>query len=433
MIVYNLPEFKVPKLEKPKKIILQFQKDKLFWLLIIVILLSSVFGFLAGSIAGSHSYVRVADYLDKMGLGVNQPTIAEKGIYVPQTSHEQAIIKAVKQASPAVVSIIVIKDLPATEQYYYSPFDSFGPFFEFEIPLYGQEGAERQQTSGGTGFIVSEDGMVLTNKHVVLDDEAEYVVLTSDGERFSAQVLARDPIQDIAILSIKQEGEELRSFSSVKLGDSEKIQIGQTAIAIGNVLGKYQNTISTGVISGLGRTITASGGGFYETLEDIIQTDTAINKGNSGGPLLNLRGEVIGINTAIDVEGQNIGFSIPINKAKIGIEQVKETGEIVYPFLGVRYIVINKQIQEDNDLLVDYGALITGDRDNLAIVKGSAADKAGLKEGDILLELEGEKITTNNSLAKIIVKYSPEDEVSFKFLREKEEKTISIVLGKRTE
>ncbi|MCK4860168.1 MAG: PDZ domain-containing protein, partial [Candidatus Omnitrophica bacterium] len=209
----------------------------------------------------------------------------------------------------------------------------------------------------------------------------------------------------------------------------DKLQIGQTAIAIGYVLGRYQNTVSVGVISGLGRTVTASGGGFFETLEDIIQTDAAINKGNSGGPLLNLKGEVIGINTAIDVEGQNIGFAIPINKAKRDIEQVKEIGKIVYPFLGIRYVVINEDIQKGNDLSVGYGAWIISEGEEPAVVPGSAAAKAGLREGDIILEFNNEKITTENHLAKIIVKYEPGDKVVLKVFRNEKEIILEATLG----
>jgi S1-C subfamily serine protease len=184
----------------------------------------------------------------------------------------------------------------------------------------------------------------------------------------------------------------------------------------------------------LGRTITASGGGLVETLEDVIQTDAAINKGNSGGPLLNLKGEVIGINTAMVEEAQTIGFAIPINKAKKDIEQVKTSGKISYPFLGVRYVLINEEIQKKNNLPVDYGAWVQkGSGGEAAIFPGSAAEKAGLKEGDIILEFNGEKITTENTLAKIIMKYNPGDKVTLKILREGKEKIVEVTLGERNE
>jgi serine protease Do len=253
--------------------------------------------------------------------------------------------------------------------------------------------------------------------------------LTNDGKRYSAKVLARDTIRDLAILKV-----EGGPFPTLKLGDSDKLQIGQTVIAIGNALGEFRNTVSVGVISGLGRRVTASGGGIIETIEDVIQTDAAINRGNSGGPLLNLKGEVIGVNFAMASGAENIGFAIPINKAKKDIEQVKTTGKIVFPFLGVRYVIINDQIQKENNLPVNYGAwIVKGERGEPAIFPGSAAEKVGLKEGDIILEFNGEKITSENPLAKIIMKYDPGDKVTLKILRQNKEFSLEVVLGERSE
>ena len=354
-----------------------------------VILVSIIFGFLAGAVSSTFFYFQIKNYLEK--LNINLPPV-----YVPQTSEEQKIIDVVKEFSPAVVSVIISKEI-----------------------------------GGGTGFIVSEDGLVLTNKHVVLDEKADYTVFTNDGKKFSAKVLARDPLQDLAVLKIEQVGTE--PFSVVKLGDSDRLESGQTVIAIGNALGEFRNTVSVGVISGLGRKITASGGDFVETLEDVIQTDAAINKGNSGGPLLNLKGEVIGVNTAMALEAQSIGFAIPINKAKKDIEQVKNSGKIVYPFLGIRYVLVNEKIKEENNLSKDYGVLIIrGGNGEPAIDPGSAAEKAGLRAGDIVLEFNNEKITTENSLAKIIIKYNPRDKVVLKILRGEKEINTELILGERS-
>jgi serine protease Do len=261
--------------------------------------------------------------------------------------------------------------------------------------------------------------MVLTNKHVVLDEKADYTVFTNDGQKFPAKVIAKDPLQDLAIIKI----ESNEKFTPIKLGDSDNLEIGQTVIAIGNALGEFRNTVSVGVISGLGRTVTASGGGFIETIEDVIQTDAAINKGNSGGPLLNLKGEVIGINTAMALGAQNIGFAIPINKAKKDIEQVKTLGKIVYPFLGVRYLLINERVQKEYNLGVNYGALVK------EVIPQSPAFKAALKEKDIILEFNGEKITPENSLKKIIEKYNPGDKVFLKILRKGQKKIFEVILG----
>ena len=442
MSFYDLPELKIPKIKFPK-----FWRKRLFWFLILTIFVSSVFGFLAGLASLNYLEKSIKDYLNKLNIEIPQAQedIGKEVSYLPQTLQEAAIIKTVKEVSPAVVSIVITKDVPIMEEYYINPFKEFEEFFgegfEFQVPQFRQKGVEKQEIGGGTGFIVSEDGLILTNRHVVLDKEADYTVFTNDGRKFPAEVLARDPVQDLAVLKIEKTNEvdnkgklKIQPFPIVKLGDSSQLQIGQTVIAIGNVLGEFRNSVSVGVISGLGRTITASGGGLVETLEDVIQTDAAINKGNSGGPLLNLKGEVIGINTAMVLEAQNIGFAIPINQAKKDIEQVKKFGKIVYPFLGVRYVLITEQIKQENNLSVDYGALIIqGKQGEAAIFPDSAAEKAGLKEGDIILEFNEEKITPENSLAKIIMKYNPGDKITLKILRQEKEEIIELTLGERSE
>ena len=360
-----------------------------------------------------------------------QPQVIEK--YIPQTTQEQMIVDIVKKYQDAVVSVIASKDLPVLEQYYANPFEGFGfpgDLFGqgFQIPQYRQKGTEKQEVSSGTGFIVSPDGLVLTNKHVVSDEGAEFTVLMNNGDKYSAKVLAVDPVQDIAVLKV-----EKKNLPAVALGDSDSIQVGQTVIAIGNSLGEFRNTVSVGVVSGLRRTITAQGGGEVETLEDLIQTDAAINPGNSGGPLINLKGEVIGINTAMTQGAQNIGFALPINKAKKDLEQVKKTGKISYPFLGVRYVLIDKDLQKKNNLSVDYGALVVrGEtQTDLAVTPGSPADITGIVENDIILEANGKKITKDNSLAKIIQASSVGDKLTLKILHKGEEKTITATLVER--
>ena len=429
MIDYQLPKFEFKKLKsspsKPKKKggikFPQFWKNQTFLILIISIFVSSIFGFLAGAISGSIFHLEIREYLSQFPsektVEVDKETIIEKE-YIPQTTQEEAIIRVVNQSSPAIVSIVITQYV---EEYYFLPFE--------EVPF--QRKVEKREVGGGSGFIVSEEGMILTNKHVFMSDDAEYTVLTIDGRSFAAQVLARDPVQDLAILKI----EDSKPFPTVKLGNSDKLQVGQTVIAIGNVLGEFRNSVSLGVVSGLGRTITASGGGLVATIEDVIQTDAAINKGNSGGPLLNLKGEVIGVNTATVLAAENVSFAIPINKAKRGIEQVKTLGKIVYPFLGIRYVIITDQIQKENNLAVSYGAWIVSgiESGEPAIFPGSAAQTAGLQEGDIVLEFNGKKITTDNSLAKIIMNYNPGETVVLKIYREGKEKIISVTLGERSE
>ncbi|MCH7759077.1 trypsin-like peptidase domain-containing protein [Patescibacteria group bacterium] len=362
-------------------------------------------------------------------------------------SDESDAVMAVAKVSPSVVSIVVSKYV---RKYYgsYSPqpsdyfFDDFfgsnWPFnFSFErgpgiptpIPSPEEGKLEKREVGGGTGFVISSDqGLILTNKHVVSDTEATYTIVSNDGEKYAAEVLSRDPFNDMAILKIKNPDFNL---PEVKLGDSDQLKIGQTVIAIGNALGEYRNTVTKGVISGISRRVVAGDAtGRSEILENVIQTDAAINFGNSGGPLINLQGEVIGINTAISQQGQLISFAIPINQAKVVVESVEKYGRIVRPFLGIRYILINEQIAKVNNLSINYGALIIrGRRDiDLAVIPGSPANKAGLVENDIILELNGEKITEERSLAKEIQKYKPGDAVELKVLHQGEEKTVTAVL-----
>jgi serine protease Do len=416
--------------------------------IILTVVISFITSALVGLVAGGLGYNLVKDLeqikeTTRALSGSTEGTFSEGGkssSAVP--SREEAIVQVVKEAAPAVVSIIVTKDLPVIEKYYqeYDPFkgddflrkffgdDFFAPF-KFRIPQYRQKGTEKREIGGGTGFIVSSDGLILTNKHVVADPEADYTVLTNEGEKIPAEVLARDPVQDIAILKIDK-----NNLPVVKLGNSDEVQIGQTVIAIGNALGEFRNTVSVGVISGLKRSIVASGGlGESEQLSEVIQTDAAINRGNSGGPLLNLKGEAIGINVAMAQGAENIGFALPINKAKRDIEQVKKHGKITYPFLGVRYILITPKIQKENNLSVDYGALIIrGENpEDLAVIPGSPADQAGLVENDIILEVNGEKVSQDNSLAKLIQKYQIGDLVKLKVLHKGKEKMVEVELGER--
>ncbi|PIW91515.1 MAG: hypothetical protein COZ91_00910, partial [Candidatus Nealsonbacteria bacterium CG_4_8_14_3_um_filter_39_7] len=250
MSLYDLPEINISKIKENKLKLEDFLKDKSILFIIFVFILSSAFGFIAGVI--SNDYLS-SDIRQKLAqLNAKFPELQDnigKGIaeeYQPQTSQEEKIIQAVKSVSPAVVSIIISKDVPIMEQRFVNPFGDieqlFGQPFGFSIPEYYQKGTEKKEVGGGTGFIVSEDGMILTNKHVVSDEKAEYTVFTNDGKKFLAKVLARDQVQDIAIIQVVQ-GENIK-FPTVQLGDSENLQIGQSVIAIGNALGEFKNTVS---------------------------------------------------------------------------------------------------------------------------------------------------------------------------------------------
>src|SRR3989344_4716833 len=273
----------------------------------------------------------------------NIPPLAKeetKELEIGALSRDVLIGDIVNRISPAVVSVIATKDIPVIEQYFVNPFpkdDLFGNLFpDIKIPQYRENGTEKRQVSSGTGFFATSDGFLITNKHVVADKAAEYSIVTNEGKTMSTKVVARDPLHDVAILKVDPDasvGAGGNNFPFVSLGDSDSVKIGHTAIAIGNTLGEFQNTVSIGIISGLKRNITVSGGGIAEELTDLIQTDAAINPGNSGGPLLSLKGEAVGLNTAVAQGAENVGFALPINQIKKGLSDAQKFGKIIYPFL----------------------------------------------------------------------------------------------------
>lgn len=418
-------------------------KKTLAILFVLAIIISSVFGAGAGFLAGVASdQFNLPAWFEENILKEKIIKQTESGDKIITMEEESAVIAVVDKVSPAVVSIIVSKDLPKIEQY--NPFgdDFFRQFFGdgfsdfFSAPQYRQNGTEKQEIGGGTGFFVSSDGYIVTNKHVVYDETAEYTVLMNDEIKYEARILARDSVTDLAILKVdvaaaKAAGKKADNFPTVELGDSANLKVGQTVIAIGNALGEFRNTVSTGVISGLSRSITASGAGIGgEQLAGVIQTDASINPGNSGGPLLDIAGRVIGINTAIVQNAQNIGFAIPINEVKNTIESVKKNGRIIRPWLGVRYVQINKLIADANQLKFDYGALIMRgqNKTDLAVIPGSPADKAGLTENDIILEVNGKKIDEDNPLAKALSKFKVGEEITLKVFRKGKEENIKVKL-----
>ncbi|MFA5360596.1 MAG: trypsin-like peptidase domain-containing protein [Candidatus Paceibacterota bacterium] len=384
---------------------------------------SFVFGFLGG-IFSSRYYL--GDNLRSNSAGENLEERQLEG----ENDYEGKILEVIKKSENSVVSVIATKDLPVIEEYYINPFEGFGgldPFgFYFRVPQYRQKGIEPREISAGSGFIIDSRGYIITNRHVVEDSEASYTVLMNDGKKYTAKIIARDPVEDFAILKIEKSG-----LTPLSLGDSTSLSLGQTVIAIGNALGEFQNTVSRGVISGLSRSVQVIDNyGEMVVLNDVIQTDAAINEGNSGGPLLNLKGEVIGVNVAKVSGAENIGFAIPINKVKNAAKQAIETGKIKVPYLGVRYILINPAIQEEKQLSVDYGALLSrGENNEPAVEENSPAWQAGLEEGDIILEINNQKIDQSNQLATFVRQYNVGDKVVLKILRDDETLTKEIVLG----
>lgn len=341
------------------------------------------------------------------------------------SEYDRLTIEAVKKVAPSVVSIVISKYLPRIKSIYPAPF--FNPFLFGEV----EEGQrEKVSVGGGSGIIVHPDGLILTNKHVVFDSDAEYTVLTTEGEEYPAKVLSRDPINDVAVIKIGAKG-----LTSARLGNSSKLELGQTVIAIGNALGMFSNTVSKGIISGLSRSISASlgGDGAMEHLRGVLQTDVAINQGNSGGPLINLDGEVIGINTAIIAGAQNIGFSIPINWAKQDLEDIIKYGRIVKPFIGLQYIMINKKLRKQYNLPTESGALVVRDHTprSVAVVRNSPAEKAGIKENDIVLELNDQKLTEQSDFSDMLQKFKVGEEINLTVLRNGKELKLKTTLEER--
>lgn len=347
----------------------------------------------------------------------------------PVQSQEDMVVAVVEKTNPAVVSIVISREVPVYETYIeqnQNPFGDLFPNFNFNIPQYRQKGTEKKDIGGGSGFLVTNDGLIVTNRHVVDLTGVEFRVFTNDGKEYQATVLAKDPVLDIAFIKITG-----KNFPYLTIGNSDNLQVGHTVIAIGNALAEFKNTVSVGVISGLSRSLTAGdNSGKTEFLDHVIQTDAAINPGNSGGPLLNLRGEVIGVNVAMAQGSQSIGFALPINSVKSAIDSVKKTGKIVRPYLGVRYVVIDKAMQQANSLAVDYGVLVKAgaNANELAVLPGSPADKAGIVENDIILFVDGVKLTAETNLASIIRTKKVGQRVALRVLSKGVEKNVYVTL-----
>ena len=271
--------------------------------------------------------------------------------------------------------------------------------------------------AAGTGFILSSDGYIATNKHVVANATKIGVILDDGSTYEDVELIGTDPINDFAIVKIK----DVKDLTPIKIGDSKTTNIGQQVVAIGNALGTYQNSVTSGIISGKGRSLTASDSSrtTYETLSDMIQTDAAINGGNSGGPLVNAAGEVIGINTAYASQGNNVGFAIPINSVKGIMAGVLKDGKFERAVLGVRYQTITPLIAKEKKLDVTAGAYVKGSNNASAVIKGSAGDKAGIKDGDIITAVNGTKIGTAGSLGSLIGEYAVGDTVKLEVYRDK--------------
>jgi S1-C subfamily serine protease len=326
-------------------------------------------------------------------------------------TEENVVTSVAEKVSPAVVTVSYKRETPVMERYFLDPFGMFG----------GRRATgevDTEQVDIGSGFIVDKSGLVVTNKHVVSQGvPSDYKIVLKDDSEHQVEKIWRDPVNDLAILKIS--GEE---FDAIEMGDSDKLKVGNFVVAIGTALGEFRHTVTTGVVSGLGRGITA-GDGFTgaEKLDNVIQTDAAINPGNSGGPLLNSVGQVIGVNVAVSAGANNIGFALPINVVKESLDNFNTTGQFDRPFFGVRYQLISKEQGILNN--VPAGAYV------VEVVKDSSADKAGIVKGDIITKFDGKEMKDDKTgLAGLLGKKKIGDKVEVEVYRDKELKKILVEL-----
>jgi serine protease Do len=379
--------------------------------IVLIIIVASVFG---GAISDRLYGLK---FLDKFLPKNLLPSITNQRIL----TEESVVIDVVDKVGPSVVTVGM------TQTQSVNPFEGnpfFDPFGFFSAP---QGQSQKVEQDIGSGFIIDKSGLIVTNKHVVADTQATYKVFTSDDKEYEVQKIYRDPVNDMAILKINPPaspagGSAGPGFKPVELGDSDKLKVGQFVIAIGTALGEFRQTVTTGVVSGLGRGITAGSAyeGYVEKLDNVIQTDAAINPGNSGGPLLNSGGQVIGVNAAIASQGQNIGFAIPINVVKEAINNFNKTGKFERPYLGVRYRMISQKLALLND--VPQGAYV------VEVVSGSPAEKAEVKVEDIITKFDDQTVNENSDLAKMINQKKVGDSVKLKIWRNGQELELSITL-----
>ena len=355
-------------------------------------------------------------------ISKNESTLSEmqKGITevkqkqdLPEESElewlQKNITNIAKDISPSVVSIVIKKDLVIYRS---------DPFGFFQQPV----GSVERKVWGGTGFFVKSDGTIITNKHVVQDTESIYTVITSDDSEYDAKVLALDPINDIAIMKIESET-TFTPLSIIK--DKNTTKLGQFVLAIWNALSEFQNSVSLWIISWKNRTIETIDG----KLGWLLQTDAAINPGNSWGPLVNLKWEVIGINTAIADRSEWIGFSIALNQDKVNymLDSIASDGRIKRPFIGIAYVPVSPWVQSELWLSVNYWAYIIDEPGS--IIEWSSAQQAGIEPGDTILEIDGQKVDTRNDFNTLIQNRIPGQEVTLKIMKSSwEEREVKLKL-----
>ena len=320
------------------------------------------------------------------------------------SADEADTAEVVKKVSPSVVSIVIMNS------------NSSGTY------------STQTQEGAGTGIIISKDGYILTNKHVA-SDASDFQIITSDGEQYTdVKFVGEDPLNDIAFLKING----VNDLSPATLGDSGTVRVGQKVVAIGNSLGQYQNTVTSGIVSGKGRPISVATDEYntsIESLTDLIQTDAAINPGNSGGPLLNASGQVIGINTAIVSDAQSIGFAIPINATKGLVRGVLDSGKIQKAYVGVQYLAITPEVRAEYDLSVKNGAYVGGAKSGSSVVSDGPADKAGIKDGDIITKVNEKIVGEQGGLGSLVAEFLPGETIELTIMRDGKEKVVKLTLG----
>lgn len=397
--------FKRPDLSKLKN-----KQWKPVGTIVAFLLAAAVFGY-GGSWLQNHN--SLSDGIITSSVGSQKKVV---------TSTSQLISQIAKTVGPSVVSVNV--DINGSS----SGSSGFG--------LFGFSQPESEQAAG-TGIIISSEGIVMTNRHVVPEGTTKVSVTLSDGtELKNVTVLGRTSSSDnLDVAFLKINDTNGHKLTPATIGDSSKVQVGDDVVAIGNALGQFQNTVTSGIISGYGRTVTASdssgSSSSSENLDNLFQTDAAINEGNSGGPLVNLNGQVIGINTAIAGNAQNIGFSIPINDVKGLIDQVVKSGKFSRPYLGVRYVPLTADVANEYGLSVQKGAFVppSSDPSSPSVIADSPADKAGLKENDIITQVNGTDIDESHSLTSLLSPHQPGDKITLTILRDHDTKKIDVTLG----
>ncbi|MBP7785732.1 trypsin-like peptidase domain-containing protein [Patescibacteria group bacterium] len=379
-------------------------KFVLLWILGLFVLIAI---FVGGIYFGKNGK---SDLINKGENLVNQRLRERERDVYDLSSCDESTANITEELSDSVVTVAVKRlNLKSSVR------GGLGLFGFFNLsPGFRPEDYEEVQQDIGTGFVVGEEKFVITNKHVVSDTEAEYKIVDKDDNEYVVSKIYRDPANDLAILQV-----DGLKVDSIVLGDSDKIRVGEDVVAIGTALGEFRHTVTTGVISGLGRGITASDGlgGFVESIDNVIQTDAAINPGNSGGPLINRCGEVIGINVAVSSNAENIGFSIPVNVLKKSLDNFENTGKFDRALLGVKYTMISEQAALKNEVPV--GAYVT------EVIKDSSADEGGIKEGDIIVSFDGVKLT-EKSLSELVNKTKIGDRVKVEIYRWDEDKNLEL-------